>query len=65
MLTMTLLQANIQNVNKSLDTKRKMKAKLEAGIWPHSYPRGYSRDKSKNIYINSDGKLIHKAFDML
>jgi site-specific DNA recombinase len=65
MLTMTLLQANITNVNKSLDTRRKIKAKLENGIWSHGVPRGYSRNEKKEIYINKEGKLIREAFKMI
>ncbi|GAB2540914.1 recombinase family protein [Rufibacter soli] len=65
MLTMTLLQANITNVNKSLDTKRKMREKIKNGIWVHNCPRGYARDSKKEIYITKEGENIREGFQML
>jgi site-specific DNA recombinase len=65
MLTMTLLQANISNVNKSLDTKRKMREKISNGIWIHNCPRGYARDEKKSIYITREGEHIREGFNML
>ena len=65
MLTMTLLQANISNVNKSMDTKRKMKEKIKNGIWVHNCPRGYARDTKKEIYITKEGNYIREGFQML
>ena len=65
MLVITLLQANIQNVNKSIDTKRKMEAKLRDGKWVHMLPMGYSRiGKEKEIVLNKEGKLIQEGFQL-
>ncbi|WP_207431334.1 recombinase family protein [Sabulibacter ruber] len=65
MLTMTLLQANIANVNKSIDTKRKMREKIQNGYWVHKCPRGYARDSKKIIHINREGEHIREGFQML
>ena len=65
MLTMSLLQANVENESKSKLTKQRVKSKHEAGIWCFRPPRGYSRDTKKTIYINYEGNLIREAFQML
>lgn len=65
MLTMSLLQASVENESKSKLTIQRVKAKLEAGYWSHSLPKGYSRDEKKRIYINKDGYLIQEAFDLM
>jgi site-specific DNA recombinase len=65
MLTMSLLQANVENESKSKLTIQRVRAKLEAGYWSHNLPKGYSRDEKKRIYINKDGYLIREAFEMM
>lgn len=65
MLVITLLQANIQNVNKSIDTKRKMEAKLRDGVWCHMLCLGYFREeKTKEIKVNEEGRLIQEGMKL-
>lgn len=65
MLVITLLQANIQNVNKSIDTKRKMESKLRDGKWVHMLSIGYSREeKTKEIKVNDEGRLIQEGMKL-
>ena len=65
MLTMSLTMASVQNQNKSLDTKRRMLAKLIKGVWPHSLSRGYRRNQNKLIEVSDEGGHIKKAFKLL
>ena len=64
MLTMSMMQASVENQSKSNLTKQRILAKIENGIWCSNTPRGYERDKNKNIILNKDSIYIKEAFEI-